>query len=55
VNLKNNETGNDVLKVYNITAFPTKILISPEGKIVGTYIGAIVVELDDKLKEIFGE
>ena len=42
----------DVVSLYSITAFPTKILIDPEGKIVGRYQGDSK-ELDEKLKEIF--
>lgn len=45
----------DVVKLYHITAFPTKILIDPEGKIAGRYIGAMFdtnQALDNKLAEI---
>lgn len=44
----------NVVRLYSITAFPTKILIDPEGKIVGRYQGNSK-ELDEKLKEIFKE
>ena len=30
----------DLLKLYNITSFPTKILIDPEGKVVDRLVGA---------------
>ena len=30
----------DLLKLYNITSFPTKILIDPEGKVVARLAGA---------------
>ena len=30
----------DLLKLYNITSFPTKILIDPEGKVVAWLVGA---------------
>jgi len=30
----------DLLKLYNITSFPTKILIDPEGKVVARLVGA---------------
>ena len=31
----------DLLKLYNITSFPTKILIDPEGKILARFVGAL--------------
>ena len=31
----------DLLKLYNITSFPTKILIDPEGKVVTRLVGAM--------------
>jgi thiol-disulfide isomerase/thioredoxin len=45
---------NDVISLYNITAFPTKILINPDGKIEGRYTGTELNNLDTKLTEIFG-
>ncbi len=53
VNLTANETGKDVLTGYNVRAFPTKILIGPDGRIVAFYVGDSSA-LDGKLKEIFG-
>ncbi|MDR1503787.1 MAG: TlpA family protein disulfide reductase [Prevotella sp.] len=44
----------DVITLYNITAFPTKILINPEGKIEGRYTGTELNDMDAKLTEIFG-
>lgn len=53
VNLTANESGKDVLANYNVRAFPTKILIGPDGRIGAFYVGNSH-ELDGKLKEIFG-
>lgn len=53
-NLKTNEEGQSVLKNYNVKAFPTKILVDPNGNIVSFYVGD-TKDIDDKLKEIFGE
>ncbi|MCL2417031.1 MAG: redoxin domain-containing protein [Bacteroidales bacterium] len=55
VNLTANETGQDVLRAYDVTAFPTKILIAPNGTIIATYIGTNTAEMDEKLKTIFGK
>ncbi|MDR0438584.1 MAG: AhpC/TSA family protein [Bacteroidales bacterium] len=43
----------DVISLYNISAFPTKILIDPQGKFVATWVGS-TPEAEEKLKEIFG-
>jgi thiol-disulfide isomerase/thioredoxin len=43
----------DAVKAYGITAFPTKILLDKEGKIIARYVGD-GEEFDQKLKEIFG-
>ena len=53
VNLTTNETGQDVLKTYNVYGFPTKVLVDPKGEIVVTYVGSSA-DLEDRLKEIFG-
>lgn len=47
---------NDVSDAYGISTLPTKILIDPEGMIIGRYGsgGSEHPELDEKLKEIFG-
>ncbi|MDR1200799.1 MAG: TlpA family protein disulfide reductase [Tannerellaceae bacterium] len=52
----NNEgiDNGDAVSLYHITAFPTKVLINPDGKIEGRYIGTELNDLDTKLKEIFG-
>jgi len=54
VNLTTNETGAEVLKNYNVFAFPTKILVDPDGKIIVTYVGASG-ELETRLEEIFNK
>jgi len=33
------QPGTDVLSLYSIKAFPTKVIISPEGEIVAQYVG----------------
>lgn len=43
----------DAVKAYGITAFPTKILLDKEGKVVARYVGESS-ELDKKLTEVFG-
>lgn len=52
----NNEGKNkcDVVKDYAITAFPTKVLIDGDGKIVVRAVGESE-PIDAKLKEVFGE
>lgn len=44
----------DAVKAYGVTAFPTKILLDREGKIVARYVGD-GEEIDTKLKQIFGK
>ncbi len=44
----------DAVKAYGVTAFPTKILLDKEGKIIARYVGG-EKELDAKLQEIFGK
>lgn len=43
----------DIVKSYGISAFPTKLLIDPDGKIIYKSIGA-TKEIDEKLQEILG-
>ena len=43
----------DVVKLYGITAFPTKVLIDPDGKIIVKTVGESA-PIDEKLKEVFG-
>lgn len=43
----------DLLKLYNVGALPTKILIDKEGKVLWKGIGAASQGLDQKLEEIF--
>ncbi len=45
---------NDISMKYGIHSLPTKILINPEGVIVGRY-DSEEADLDKKLKEIYGE
>lgn len=42
----------DVVKLFGVTAFPTKILIDPEGRVVSRIIGDSD-EIDAILKDIF--
>lgn len=44
----------DVVKEYGITAFPTKMLIDPEGKIVVRAVGDSE-PIDEKLREVYGK
>lgn len=46
------ETCN-LLQLFYITSFPTKILIDPEGRIAGRYVGA-TTDITQKLKEVMG-
>jgi len=54
VNLKTNETGKEVKTNYHVTAFPTKILIGPDGEIVFFSVGA-TNEIEEKLKIVFSD
>lgn len=39
--LNNEDAGTyDLVKLYHVTAFPTKILIGPDGRIVARLVGA---------------
>lgn len=52
--LMNNEPNpKDIAEKYGISTLPTKILIDPNGKIIGRY-GEEEKALDAKLKDIFG-
>jgi thiol-disulfide isomerase/thioredoxin len=48
----------DVTNLYNVFAFPTKILLDKDGKIIGRFTGTSIGSdkdgLTEKLKEIFG-
>jgi thiol-disulfide isomerase/thioredoxin len=49
----------DVSTLFNVSAFPTKILLDPSGKIIGRYTGTAIApgqkdDLTEKLKEILG-
>lgn len=54
--MKNEENENDISDKFGIHALPTKILVNPEGIIIGRYVGNDEEDnsLDAKLKEIFG-
>lgn len=41
-----------IVKAYAIKAFPTKILLDKEGKIIARYVGRDANELDKKLEEL---
>ncbi|MDR2473305.1 MAG: AhpC/TSA family protein [Tannerella sp.] len=49
-----NKEQYDLVSLYSVTALPTKFLLDPNGKILVRSAGE-GIELDDKLKEIFGE
>lgn len=42
-----------VNKSYNVTAFPTKFLIGPDGTILAICVGN-TAQIDERLAEIFG-
>ena len=51
-----NNEGKDLynlVDLYHVTSFPTKILIDPEGKIAARWSGSSATP-DDKLRELFG-
>lgn len=54
VNMNENKEKTDVAKLYNIKAYPTKVLLDPEGNILVYTIGG-AEEIDTKLKEVFGK
>ncbi len=45
----------DIANIYGISAYPTKVLVDPEGKIVGRYVGegGPGEGLDEKLIEVY--
>lgn len=47
-------SGFDPVKDFGVRAFPTKILLDPDGNVIGTY-GGDSQALDAKLKEVFGK
>lgn len=51
--MKNEPNPNDISEKFGISTLPTKILIDPNGKIIGRY-GEEEKALDAQLKEIFG-
>ena len=51
-----NDNGDDLGIQYNVSTYPTFILIDKEGKVAGRYVGAgndFHVNLKNKLAEIF--
>ncbi|MEO9022863.1 MAG: TlpA disulfide reductase family protein [Ginsengibacter sp.] len=52
--MKNEKNENDISEKFGIPSLPTKILIDPNGKIIGRY-SEETGPLDDELKKIFGE
>lgn len=48
-----NRENYDLVNLFHITAFPTKILIDPEGRIVGRFVGT-QADPEEMLQEIFG-
>lgn len=56
IQVLNNEEADkfDAVKAYAVSAFPTKILLDKDGKIIARYIGEDKA-FDEKLKEIFGK
>ena len=48
------DRSNDISEKFGIHSLPTKILIDPEGKIIGRY-SEEAGPLDEMLKKIFGE
>lgn len=55
LNVINNESDMkvDVVKLYGIDGYPTKVLIDKQGKIIARWLGSESKELDEKLKSIF--
>jgi thiol-disulfide isomerase/thioredoxin len=51
--MKNELNEKDISEKFGIHSLPTKILIDPQGKIIGRY-SEEAMPLDDKLKNIFG-
>jgi thiol-disulfide isomerase/thioredoxin len=57
-NLFDKYNGEDVQKMYNVRAFPTKVIIDKDGKIVKTIVGASdaqKAELEELLREATGK
>jgi len=57
INLRTEENRSkreEVLANYNVRAFPTKVLINPNGEIMMTNVGSSA-EIDAKLEEVFGK
>ena len=50
--LENDDKTNSITRSYNITSVPTKVIISPEGKIIARYTGNSDT-LDTLLESLF--
>lgn len=57
VNVLNDEQNmeQDVIQMYSIEAYPTQILLDPDGKMIARWKGSSNKELDKKLEEIFNK
>jgi peroxiredoxin len=54
-NLFDKLNDEDVQAMYNIKAFPTKVFIDPQGKIVKTKIGGATADLEEMLEKALGK
>lgn len=56
VNVLNNEGKDnmDIVKSYNVSGFPTKILLDAEGKVILRVVASATDDIDIALKEIYG-
>ncbi len=56
INVLNNENSAklDIVKSYNVTGFPTKILIDAEGKVILRVVASATDDIDIALKKIYG-
>jgi peroxiredoxin len=53
--MKGEKNPKDIVAKYGITAFPTKFLIGPDGKILAKVIGDDISEIDDQLSKAFAQ
>lgn len=54
---RTNAGATDISSKYNVHSLPTKVLVGPDGVIIGRYgdqLGGTDEDMDNKLKEIFG-
>lgn len=45
----------DLVGLYGVKSFPTKILINPQGEIIARFMGSNSEEIDEVFREVFGE